>query len=61
MAFFIFQSALVRTRNVKWHRFFGWFGAALGTSMVVLGVITSVVMGRFDTYTDFTSQAQTPF
>jgi hypothetical protein len=33
---------------VRWHRFFGWFGAGLGTAMVALGMITSVVMGRFD-------------
>ena len=47
--FFIFQSTLVRTHNVKWHRFFGWFGAALGTAMVPLGITTAIVMGRFDT------------
>ncbi len=50
VAFFIFQSTLVRTRNVKWHRFFGWFGAGLATVMVPLGVTTAIVMGRFDTY-----------
>ena len=50
VAFFIFQSALVRTHNVKWHRFFGWFGAGLGTVMVPLGVVTSIIMGRFDAY-----------
>jgi hypothetical protein len=49
VAFFFFQSALVRTHNVKWHRFFGWFGAGLGTVMVPLGVVTSIIMGRFDT------------
>lgn len=49
--FFIFQSALVRTRNVKWHRFFGWFGVALASSMVVLGFTIAVVMARFDWYT----------
>ena len=49
VGFFIFQSALVRTHNVKGHRFFGWFGAALGTVMVPLGITTSIVMGRFDT------------
>jgi hypothetical protein len=49
VGFFIFQSALVRTHNVKWHRFFGWFGAALGAVMVPLGITTSIVMGRFDT------------
>ena len=50
VAFFFFQSALVRTHNVKWHRFFGWFGATLGTVMVPLGITTSIIMGRFDTY-----------
>lgn len=50
VAFFFFQSALVRTHNVKWHRFFGWFGAALGTVMVPLGITTAIIMGRFDTY-----------
>lgn len=50
VAFFIFQSALVRTHNVKWHKFFGWFGAGLGTVMVPLGVTTSIIMTRFDTY-----------
>lgn len=48
VAFYIFQSALVRTHNVKWHRFFGWFGAALGTLMVILGFTISVIMGHFD-------------
>jgi hypothetical protein len=48
--FFMFQSALVRTRNVRWHRFFGWFGAALGAAMVPLGIATAIIMGRFDTY-----------
>lgn len=49
--FFILQSALVRTRNVKVHRSLGWFGAALGTVMVPLGISTAIVMTRFDTYT----------
>lgn len=48
IAFYIFQSALVRTHNVKWHRLFGWFGAALGTLMVVLGFMIAVIMSRFD-------------
>ena len=50
VAFFILQSTLVRTHNVKWHRRFGWFVAGLGTAMVPLGLITAVIMGRFDTY-----------
>ena len=60
VGFFIFQSALVRTHNVKWHRFFGWFGAALGTVMVPLGITTSIVMGRFDTTAEHLRE-QTPF
>jgi hypothetical protein len=48
IVFYIFQSTLVRTHNVKWHRFFGWFGAGLGTLMVVLGLVIAVIMGRFD-------------
>ena len=50
IVFFIFQSVLVRTRNVKWHRFFGRFGAGLGAAMVPLGTATAIVMGRFDRY-----------
>jgi len=49
--FFILQSALVRTRNVKVHRSLGWFGAGLGAVMVVLGFTTAVVMSRFDMHT----------
>lgn len=48
VAFLILQSALVRTHNVKWHRLFGWFGASLAVAMVLLGVSTAIVMGRFD-------------
>jgi hypothetical protein len=56
---YIFQSALVRTRNVKWHRFFGWFGAALGALMVVLGCVINVVMTRF--HTNVTHDAEPTF
>ncbi len=49
--FFIFQSTLVRTHNVKWHRFFGWFGTGLATAMVLLGITTAIVMTRFDAHT----------
>jgi hypothetical protein len=48
--FFILQSALVRTRNVKWHRLFGWFGVGLGTVMVPMGLATAIVMVHFETY-----------
>jgi hypothetical protein len=46
--FFICQSTLVRIHKVRWHRFFGWFGAGLATVMVPLGITTSIVMTRFD-------------
>ncbi len=46
---FILQSALVRTHHVRMHRSLGWFGAALGTVMVPLGITTAIVMARFDT------------
>jgi hypothetical protein len=48
VAFYIFQSALVRTHNVKLHRFLGWFGVGLATVMTVLGFIIAVIMNRFD-------------
>jgi hypothetical protein len=46
--FYVFQSVLVRTRNVKLHRSLGWFGAGLGVAMVLLGFTTAIVMTRFD-------------
>ncbi|MGC1782737.1 MAG: hypothetical protein WA708_09480 [Acidobacteriaceae bacterium] len=49
LAFFIFQSALVRTGNVKLHRLTGWFGAALGVLIPVLGIATAIIMDRFRT------------
>ncbi len=45
--FFVLQSALVRTHNVRIHRSLGWFGAALGAFMVPLGITTAVIMARF--------------
>ena len=48
VVFYILQSTLVRTRRVKLHRTLGWAGAALGTSMVVVGPWVAVVMARFD-------------
>ncbi len=49
IVFFIAQSTLVRIRKVSWHRLFGWFGAALATVMVPLGVVIAIIMARFDT------------
>jgi hypothetical protein len=48
VAFYISQSVLVRTRNVKLHRRLGWFGAGLAGVMVPLGFTIAVIMGRFD-------------
>ncbi len=45
--FFVLQSALVRTHNVRVHRSLGWFGAALGAFMVPLGLATAVIMAHF--------------
>lgn len=49
VAFYILQSTLVRIRKVALHRTLGWAGAALGSSMVVIGCWVAVVMARFDT------------
>jgi hypothetical protein len=47
LIFFIVQSGLVRTGNVRLHRRLGWFGVALGITIVVLGVSTAITMTRF--------------
>ncbi|HET8923731.1 MAG TPA: hypothetical protein VFN26_12140 [Candidatus Acidoferrum sp.] len=46
LAFFIAQSALVRTRNVRLHRRLGWFGLALGVTIPIVGTATAIVMTR---------------
>lgn len=48
--FFMLQSALVRTRNVKVHRTLGWFGAGMAGLMTVVGTSTAVVMDHFNFY-----------
>jgi len=45
--FLILQSALVRTHHVGLHRTLGWFGAALGASMPIVGIATAIAMARF--------------
>jgi hypothetical protein len=47
LVFYILQSALVRTRNVRIHKTLGWFGVALGATIVVLGISTALTMGRY--------------
>lgn len=48
IAFYVLQSALVRTRNVRLHRTLGWFGAGLAAAMIPLGFVTAIVMGRYN-------------
>jgi len=48
VVFFIAQSGLVRVHKVSWHRFLGWFGTGLAAVMVPLGVVTAIIMTRFD-------------
>lgn len=58
--FFILQSTLVRVRQVKVHRTLGWFGAALATAMVVIGLSTAYTMDRFNIL-HFHETRQSPF
>ena len=44
--FFILQSALVRSHNVRMHRTLGWVGAGLAVSILVLGYTTSTAVLR---------------
>jgi hypothetical protein len=48
IVFFIFQSALIRTHNVRLHRRTGWLGVALGAAVPVVGTSTAITMERFD-------------
>ena len=44
--FFILQSALVRSHNVRLHRTLGWVGAGLAVSILVLGYTASTAVLR---------------
>ena len=44
--FFVLQSALIRTRNLKLHRQLGWFGLALGVAIPIIGIATTIAMTR---------------
>src|ERR1700753_2190402 len=57
LAFFIFQSALVRTHNVRLHRSMGWFGVGLGVVIPVLGISTAITMTRIRRMADSASDA----
>jgi hypothetical protein len=47
LAFFLMQSVLVRTRNVRAHRTLGWIGVGLGIAVVITGIATTLVMVAF--------------
>ncbi|MBB6143669.1 magnesium-transporting ATPase (P-type) [Silvibacterium bohemicum] len=46
LLFFILQSALVRSHNVRLHRTLGWVGTAFAVAIVVLGYTTSTAVLR---------------
>ena len=46
--FFVLQSTLVRTHNVRIHRTLGWFGVAWASAMVVVGISTGITMTRYN-------------
>lgn len=46
LAILLTQSALVWSRNVRLHRKLGWMGAGFAAAMVVIGLLTTVIMGR---------------
>jgi len=58
VVFFILQSALVQTRNVQIHRRIGWFGAALGIAISIVGRLSSC---RVTGFTSFTKTRIHPF
>jgi hypothetical protein len=47
LLFFILQAALVRFHNVKLHRVMGWFGAAMGVGIIVMGIAITIKMVKF--------------
>ena len=47
--FFILQTALVRSRNVRLHRTIGWLGLVLAVGILVIGYLTATAMDRFHT------------
>lgn len=48
MLLYLGQTFLVQTRNVRLHRMLGWFGLFLAVIMPPLGIVTAIVMRRFD-------------
>jgi hypothetical protein len=48
MFLYLVQTLLVQTRNVDLHRALGWFGLGLAVIMPPLGIVTAIIMRRFD-------------
>jgi hypothetical protein len=42
VALFVVQSVLIRARSVRWHRYLGTLGVAMGAAMPVLGMATAL-------------------
>lgn len=42
----VFQTALVRVRNLRLHRRLGWLGLGFGVLMILVGIATIQVMGK---------------
>ena len=47
IAFFAFQTSLVRSHNVQLHRRTGLWGIGLGIAMIVVGIATAVIMRKY--------------
>jgi hypothetical protein len=48
---FVLQTALIATRNTKWHRKVGIFGFALGVAIPIMGMATTIINMRFSKLT----------
>ena len=57
IVFFIMQSALIRSHNVRLHRRLGKFGVGLAVAIVVVGALTATSMARFEQKDPFNSAA----
>jgi hypothetical protein len=47
IVFFIVQSSLIRSHNVRLHRRLGWFGVGLAVALVIVGAWTAISIVRF--------------
>jgi hypothetical protein len=48
VAFFILQSALVRMRSIRWHRYLGCFGIVFGLTIPIFGTSAAISIARFN-------------